>query len=92
MIVLVRVIEAADVIEPMKVSIAILWPQKGLPELRARSGSSRELAQQAAQDYTPADEAAFQSATNGFVSLYYLVAGLQSIFSNSTLRHSQGSN
>ena len=44
MIGLVSVIEAADVSEPMKVPIAILWPQKGLPEPRARSGSSRELA------------------------------------------------
>ena len=45
MIGLVRVIKAADVSEPINVPIAILWPQKGLPELRARSGSSRALAQ-----------------------------------------------
>ena len=44
MIGLVRVIDAADVSEPMNVHIAILWPQKGIPELRARSGSSHELA------------------------------------------------
>ena len=66
MIQLVRVIDAADVSEPMNVPIAILWPQKGLPELRARSGSSRELAKQAARDYALADEAASHSATNGF--------------------------
>ena len=44
MIGLFRVIDAADVSEPMKVPIAIVWPQKVLPKLRARSGSSRELA------------------------------------------------
>ena len=44
MIGLVKVIEAVFVSEPMKVPIAILWPQKGPLELRARSGSSRELA------------------------------------------------
>ena len=41
----VKVIEAAFVSELMKVPIAILWPQKDPPELRARSGSSRELNQ-----------------------------------------------
>ena len=40
----VEVIEAGFVSEPMKVPIAILWPQKGPQELRARSGSSHELA------------------------------------------------
>ena len=89
MIGLVKVIEAASVSEPTKVPIAILWPQKAPPELRARS---RELAEQAAQDYTPANEAASQSATSGFGPLYYLAAGLLSTFSNGTLRHSQGSN
>ena len=44
MIGLVRVKDAADVSEPTNVPIAILWPQKGLPELRAWNGSSRELA------------------------------------------------
>ena len=44
MIGLIKVIEAAYVSEPMKVPIAILWPQKGPPEQRARSGSIRELA------------------------------------------------
>ena len=44
MIGMVRVVKEADVSEPMKASIALLWPQKGLPELRARSGSSRKLA------------------------------------------------
>ena len=44
MIGLVKVIETAFVSEPIKVLIAILWPQKGPLELRARSGSSRELA------------------------------------------------
>ena len=33
MIGLVRVIDAADVSEPMKVPITILWPQKGLLEV-----------------------------------------------------------
>ena len=92
MIGLVKVIEAAYVSEPTKVPIAILWPQKAPPELRARSGSSRELAEQAARDYTPADEAASQSATSGFGPMYYLSAGLLSTFSNGTLRHSQRSN
>jgi len=40
----VKVIEAAFVREPMNGPIVILWPQKGLPYLRARSGSSSELA------------------------------------------------
>ena len=44
MIGLVRVIKAADANEPTNVPIAIPWPQKGLPELRAMSSSSRELA------------------------------------------------
>ena len=44
MIGLVRVIGAADVSEPTNIPIANLWPQKGLAELRARSGSSRKLA------------------------------------------------
>ena len=44
MITSVKVIEAAYVSELMKVPIAILWPQKGPLELRARRGSSRELA------------------------------------------------
>ena len=44
MIGLVKVIEAVFVNEPMKVPIAILWPPKGPPDLRARSGSSGELA------------------------------------------------
>ena len=44
MIGLVRVKDAADVSEAMNVPIAILWPQQGLPELRARSGSNRKLA------------------------------------------------
>ena len=39
-----KVIEAAFVIEPMKVLITILWPQKGPLQLRARAGSSHELA------------------------------------------------
>jgi len=44
MIGLIKVIEATYVSEPMNVPIAILWPQKGPPELRARSGSSHKLA------------------------------------------------
>ena len=44
MIGLFRVINAADVSEPMNVPIAILWPQKSLSELRARNGSNGKLA------------------------------------------------
>ena len=72
----VKVIEVAIDSEPMKVPIAILWPQKGPPKLRARSSSSRELAWQTAQDYTPADEAASHSAISEFGPLYYPAAGL----------------
>ena len=68
----VKVIEGAVVSEPMKVPLASLWPQKGPPELRARNGSSRALAWQAARDDKPADGAASPSATNGFGPLYYL--------------------
>ena len=88
----VKLIEGEIDNEPMKVPIAILWPQKPPLDLRARNGSSRKLAQQTARDYTPADKAAFQSAINGFGPLYYLVAGLQSTFSNGTISCSQVSN
>ena len=82
----VKVIEAAYANEPMKVPIAILWPQK-----------APRNCEQAARDYTPSDEAASQSATNRFEPLHYPAAGLQSLqsipsFSKGTFRHSKGSN
>ena len=40
----VKVTETAIDSVPMKVPITILWPQKVPLELRARSGSTRELA------------------------------------------------
>ena len=50
-------IGSGKVIEAAVVSEFILWHQI-LPELQARSSSSRELAWKTVRDYAPADEAA----------------------------------